>query len=138
MNGYIIVSALCAFYKFYQKCDIRITEVLADSKSAVCKHELVAALQVNLNCMSKDEHVPEIKWLICTTSKERCRCSFHNTPFAKLPRGLTIGLLKNVMFYLTAFPHKDGIPGNYLSTQLCKEKWLITTYIVQWHLEAMH
>ena len=58
--------------------------------------------------MSKDEHVPEVKHLICTT-KERCRCSFCNTPFKKLPRGLTIGLLKNVMFYLNAFLHKDVV-----------------------------
>ena len=69
MNGDIIVSALQALYKFYWKRDFRLTEVLADGQFAVCKHEL-AALHVNLNCVSMDEHVPEVERLIRTT-KER-------------------------------------------------------------------
>ena len=83
------------------------TEVLADGQFAVCKHKL-AALHVNLNCVSKDEHVTEAERLSFKT-KERCRCSFHNTLSTKLRRGLTIGLLKKVMFYLNDFPHKDGV-----------------------------
>ena len=63
MNGGIIVSALRALYKFYWKRDFRLTEVLGDGQFAVCKHEL-AALHVNLNCVSKDEYVPEVEQLI--------------------------------------------------------------------------
>ena len=107
MNGGIIVSALCVLYKFYQKCNFQITEVLADCQFAVCQHNL-AALQMNLNYMSKDQHIPEVERLT-QTIKEQCRCSFHTTLFKKLLRGLTIGLLKNVMFYLNAFPDKDGV-----------------------------
>ena len=60
MNGDIIVSALRALYKLYQKRKFRITEVLEDGQFTVCKHGLVT-LQVNLNCVSKDEHIPEVE-----------------------------------------------------------------------------
>ena len=63
MNGDIIVSALQALYKFYRKRDFRLTEVLANGQFAFCNHAL-AALHVNLNCVSKDEHVPEVERLI--------------------------------------------------------------------------
>ena len=72
---------------------------------ALCKHEL-AILQANLNSVSKDEHISEIEQFICMT-KERCSCSFHNTPFKKLPRGLMITLPETVMFYLNAYLYKD-------------------------------
>ena len=61
MNGDIIVSTLRALYKFYQKRNFWLTEVLADGQFADCKHDL-DALYVNLNCVSKDEHVPS--WTI--------------------------------------------------------------------------
>ena len=61
MNGGIIVlSMLHALYKFYRKHNFRITEVFADSQFVVCKHKL-AALQVNLNCVSKDGYIPEVE-----------------------------------------------------------------------------
>ena len=63
MNGEFIVSALCTLYKLYRKFELQITEVLMDGQFAVCKHKL-AVLQLNLNCVSEDEHVPEGKQLI--------------------------------------------------------------------------
>ena len=111
MNGDLITGALQGLNKFYRKCNFQITEILADGQFAVCKHEL-ATLQVNFKCVYKDEHVHEVKCLIFTTKKRCTRCSFHNTPFKKLPRGLRIGLLKNIMFYLNTFPHKEGADQN--------------------------
>lgn len=40
---------------------------------------------------------------------ERGQCSFCNTLFKQLPRGPVNGFLKNIMFYLNAFPRKDGV-----------------------------
>ena len=64
MDGDIIVSTLWALYKFYRKHSFRLTEVLVDDQLAVCKH-ILATLHINLNCVSKDEHVPEVECLIC-------------------------------------------------------------------------
>ena len=68
MNEDIIVSTLRALYKFYRKHDFWLTKVLADGQFAVCKHDL-AALHVNLNCVSKDEHAPEVERLIHTNKE---------------------------------------------------------------------
>ena len=108
VNGDIIVSTLWALYKLYRKRNFRLTEVLVDGQFVVCKHKL-AAMHVNLNCVSKDEHVPEVKRLIWTT-KERCRCSFHNTLFTKLSRGLMIGSYQAIKGYERAFSqdHSTG------------------------------
>ena len=102
----------------------------------MCKHEL-ATLPVNLNCVSKDQHILEVKRLIHTT-KERCRCSFHNAPFKKLHRGPAIGLPRSMMFYLNAFPHIDGVSRELSLYTIVQEKLWIITYIVKWLLESIH
>ena len=70
MNGDIIVSALHMLYKFYRKRDFWITtEVLVEGQFTVCKNEL-AALRVNLNCVSKGWTCPEVGRLLHTTKEQ--------------------------------------------------------------------
>ena len=69
MSGDIIVSVLQALYKFYQKRDFQLTEVLVDGQFAMYKHKL-ATMLVNLNCVSKDEHFPEVERLIVRPRKD--------------------------------------------------------------------
>ena len=124
------MPSLQALYKFDQKRDFPLTEVLADGQFSLCKNEL-ATLQVTLHCVSKDEHVSEVERLIQTT-KERCQCSFHKTPFKKLLRGFTVGLLKNVMFYLNAFPQKDGESPDLFPYTIVQGK--VVDYNLHWKL----
>jgi hypothetical protein len=44
----------------------------------------VAKLQISLNCLSADEHVPEIEQYICTI-KERAHSVINTLPFAGYP-----------------------------------------------------
>ena len=68
----------------YQKREFHVKEILANGQFYSSRIAL-ADSQINLNCVSTDEHDPEAERLILTP-KERCRCSLHNTPFPKLPK----------------------------------------------------
>eukprot|EP00978_Attheya_sp_CCMP212_P049346 scaffold651883_cov181-Attheya_sp.AAC.1 len=52
----------------------------------------LAELQMNLNTVSRDEHVPEIERYIRTT-KERVRCIYNTLPFKKMPPRLLIEMV---------------------------------------------
>ena len=105
-----IVDTIRALHKFYLKRDFRIIQILADGQFHPCKHEF-AEMKIDLNCVAHDEHVPEAERLNRTV-KERCRCNYHMTPFTKIPRRMVIGLIRNVIFYLNAFPHEDGVSAD--------------------------
>ena len=90
---------------FYQKRKFKITEILVGGQLQFSRTDL-AKLEINLNCVSVDDHVPEAKRLIWTLN-ERCRCSMYNTPFLKLPNCIVFELLQIVTFYPDAFPHAD-------------------------------
>jgi hypothetical protein len=49
-------------------------------------------MQIELNCVSADEHVPEIERHIRTV-KERCRCVYNTLPFKKLPNRIVTELV---------------------------------------------
>ena len=115
MHNVHLISTIDALSKFYRKRHFRITEILADGQFKSLKAEC-ADMQINLNCVSKDEHVPEIERLNRTV-KERCRCNYHMTPFVKLPKRMVIGLVRNVTFYLNA-PMLTAYLMNYLHIQL--------------------
>ena len=76
---------------FYQKHEFKIKEIIVDGNFQSSRTNL-ADLQINLNCISMDEHVPEAKILICML-KEYYRFSMYNTPFLKLPKCMVIGFL---------------------------------------------
>ena len=61
-----------------------------------------------LNTCGADEHVPEIKRFIRTV-KDHVRSVYHSLPYRYIPRLLLVHLVKAAVFWLNAFPHRDGI-----------------------------
>ena len=108
MTTQIMVDTIQRLVSFYCKDKFRVKEILVNDQFP-SSWTALADLQINLNCVSMDEHVPEAKKLIGTLN-ERCHCSLHNTLFPKLPKHIFIGLLQNVTVYLNAFPHVHGVP----------------------------
>ena len=70
-------------------------------------------LGVNLNTTTHKEHVPAIKWQICTI-KECMRCICHMLPFKCLPILLLIKMVYFSIFWINAFPPKGGISNTML------------------------
>jgi hypothetical protein len=71
-------------------------------------HGDIADLQVTLNTVSNDEHVPEVERHI-QTLKEHTRCVYNILPFKRLPARLVIEMVSYSTFWLNSFPAYDGI-----------------------------
>ena len=84
-----------------------LTHVLMDGQFETLRSEL-ADIQVNLNTVSANEHVPEIERHIRTV-KERVRCIYNMLPFKKMPSRLIIEMVYASTFGLSAFPPADGV-----------------------------
>jgi hypothetical protein len=62
---------------------------------------------IQFNFCAQNEHVPEIERFIPTVKD--CACSGYNSlPFKRIPRLILIRLVSNAVFWLNAFPHRDG------------------------------
>ena len=70
--------------------------------------EPLRAVFPSLNTCGVDEHIPEIERFIRTV-KDRVRSVFHSLPYKYIPRLLLVHLVKAAVFWLNAFPHRDGI-----------------------------
>ena len=107
-----ILAALKSMIGVYKQGGFRVRYVLMDNEFQCLEGEL-RAMGVMLNCVARDEHVPEIERYIRTV-KERMRCTYNTVPFQRLPARLVIELGKQSVFWLNAFPAQDGI-SNTLS-----------------------
>lgn len=68
----------------------------------------LADLQVTLNTVANDEHVPEIERYIRTV-KERMRSVYNTLPFERLPGRMVTELAYYAVYWLNNFPALDGI-----------------------------
>jgi hypothetical protein len=64
------------------------TRMMVDGQFEPLRGEL-AGLGIAVNCISRDEHVPEIERHI-RTLKEHTRCIYNQLPFKKMPARITI------------------------------------------------
>jgi hypothetical protein len=62
---------------------------------------------IQFNFCAQNEHVPEIECFIRTV-KDRARSGYNSLPFKRIPRLILIRLVSNAVFWLNAFPHRDG------------------------------
>jgi len=63
---------------------------------------------VTINITGRNEHVPAIERTIHTI-KERIWAMVNQLPFKAYPHRLIVEMMYNVMFWLNAFPHNDGV-----------------------------
>ena len=68
----------------------------------------LADMQITLNTVSNNEHVPEMERHIRTT-KERTRCVYNTLPFKRIPARMIIEMVYYSTFWLNSFPADDGI-----------------------------
>jgi hypothetical protein len=84
-----------------------VTRMMVDGQFEPLCGEL-AGLGIAVNCVSRDEHVPEIERHI-RTLKERTRCIHNQLPFEKMPARITIEMVYSSNFWLNMFPPADGV-----------------------------
>ena len=102
-----IINAVTQVKSLYNSRGFTITDIAMDGEFEPLSGEL-ADLEMQFNPCARDEHVPAIERQI-RTIKERTRCIFNTLPFKKLPRRMIIEMVYNVIFWLNAFPHRDGV-----------------------------
>jgi hypothetical protein len=81
----------------------------------------IASLNIGLQTVEHDDHVPEVECYICTL-KERARAIYNTLPFQKLPARMIIEMIYYCNLWLNAFPHADGVsdtlsPHNIITGQ---------------------
>ena len=91
----------------YRKARFRVTIALMDSEFIPLRGGL-AELGIRLNETSRDEHIGDIEWYICTV-KERIHAIYNMLPFQKIPARLVIEMAKTAVFWLNAFPAAGGV-----------------------------
>ena len=97
-------TALNEVIKEYHYREFQVKHLLIDKQFEGLSNRFTG---VQLNSVSRDEHVPEVERLI-RTIKERCRCFFSIIPFAKIPHRMAIELVYTCVFYINAFPWISG------------------------------
>jgi hypothetical protein len=101
-------SALKRIYGVCRKRGFRITMILGDSEFECLRGTIATDLRSELNVCAEDEHIPDIERCIRTT-KERTRCHCNATPFDEHPPRMIVEMVFLGVFWLNAFPHKNGI-----------------------------
>jgi hypothetical protein len=88
-------SAMTHVLSIYRKRGFRLTIILMNGQFEPLCGDL-ANLQLTLNTVSNDEHVPEVERHIRTV-KERTRCVYNTLPFKRLPVRLTIESISDTL-----------------------------------------
>jgi hypothetical protein len=101
-------NALKRIYGVYRKRGFRVNMILADSELECARGTIATDLRCELNVCSEDEHIPNIERCIRTT-KGRTRCYYNAGPFDEYPPRMLIEMVFLGLFWLNAFPHKNGI-----------------------------
>jgi hypothetical protein len=103
-----ILAAIKQVHSVYAKRGFKIRNMLMDGQFESLRAQL-ADLNITLNTISADEHVPEIERRIRTV-KERTRCVYNTLPFQQVPPCVLIEMVYSSNFWLNSFPPDDGVP----------------------------
>jgi len=91
----------------YRQRGFRVRHALMDGQFEPLRGDL-AAMGVELNTASNDEHVPEIE-RYNRTVKERVRGIYNTLPFKRMPGRMVIEMVSSSVFWLNAFPANGGV-----------------------------
>ena len=96
---------LDAIVNKYESRGFKITDYHGDNEFAHIEGHVVPA---TTHICATGEHVPEIERSIRTV-KERTRCTVHSMPYKRLPNMMMKHIVLNSVYWLNAFPSKNGI-----------------------------
>ena len=102
-----IVAGLKHVKQLYAKRGFKLVGCHADNEFEPMRGDL-AALGMELNVVSADEHVPEIERYIRTV-KERTQCVYNTVPFKAMPTRMIVEMVLSSVFWLNMFPPADGV-----------------------------
>ena len=102
-----LLGAIKQVKAIYSRRGFIITTLLMDGQFDVLRADL-AEIQITLNTVSNDEHVPEVERHI-RTLKERARAIYNVLPFPQLPTRMVIELIHYCTFWLNSFPAAHGV-----------------------------
>lgn len=89
--------------RMYQERGFKISTIHADPEFEPMREKFPT-----MHVCGADDHVPDIERHI-RTIKDRTRSTYQMLPFTHIPRIMLVHLAKNAVFWLNAFPPKDGI-----------------------------
>ena len=93
--------------QIYSQRGFHISLMMMDGQFESLRGDL-ADLQIGLNTVSNDEHVPDIERHI-RTMNERARSVYNMLPFKKMPSRLTIEMVSSSTFWWNSFPPVGGV-----------------------------
>jgi hypothetical protein len=91
----------------HAKRGFKVTNMMVDGQFETLRGEL-GDMQITLDTVSKDEHVPEIERYIRTV-KERVRCIYNTLPFTRMSGKMIIEMVSRSVFWLNMFLPMDGV-----------------------------
>jgi hypothetical protein len=91
----------------YAQRGFRVRMAHTDNEFAAMRADLLD-MKIDLNVVSKDEHVPEVERYICTI-KERTQCVYNTVPFKMMPSQMIVKMVHSSVFWMNMFPPDDGI-----------------------------
>jgi hypothetical protein len=93
--------------QLYSQQGFRITHMMMDGQFEMLRGDL-ASMQINLNTVSNDKHVPDIEQHI-RTIKEQTRSMYNTLPFKRMPARLVIEMVLASTFWWNSFPPVGGV-----------------------------
>jgi hypothetical protein len=118
-----VAAALKQVVGIYERRGFRIKTIEADPEFEPLAIEF---RQVQFNFCAQNEHVPEIERYIRTV-KDRVRSCYHTLLYSWIPRIMLIRMVCNAVFWLNAFPHRDGV------SPILSPRYLITGKQIDYH-----
>ena len=120
-----IIQCLKSVIALYRHRGFEISTILADNEFEAIRPQFPM-----LNCAAANEHVPEVERLI-QTIKDRVRSTYRMLPYKHIPRTMLIHLTKNSVFWLNAFPARDGVSSKHSPRYIMTGQELSYTHHVQ-------
>jgi hypothetical protein len=102
-----LLKAIRATVSVYKQRGFRVKWALMDNEFEPVRGAL-AELGIGVNETGRDEHVPQVEQLN-RTIKERAWATCNMLPFQHMPTVLVIEMVKAAVFWLNAFPNKNGV-----------------------------
>ena len=102
-----IIQHLKSVISLYRHRGFEISAILADNEFEAIRPQFPM-----LNCAAANKHVPEVERFI-QTIKDHVRSTYRMLPYKRIPRTMLIHLTKNSVFWLNAFPARDGVSSKH-------------------------
>jgi hypothetical protein len=103
-----LMKCLRNIHGAYLQRGFRVTHIHGDLEFECLRGAIATGMKATLNLASEDEQVSEIERCIHTV-KERTPCTYQHTGFERYPPKLIVEMVFMSVFWINAFPHKNGV-----------------------------